>query len=276
MRVFILVVIFSLSAFATRAQPNLAKIADSIEHAGKQLAQLELTAWASSDFFLQNYPGSRDNIGGYFTYPDKGLITCIYFSREANPKVIGTLSFSSPEKDPVKISVKPRNFNPSELQLFQMRKAAVAATGKDKFFTNYNNAQLNYIPVIDKGIRKLYITTSTDMYGAMILGNDYELVMDGKNTISSKKKLHNGIIIIDYVKEEGAKATTSKHTHDNTAGDFMSITDICQLMLNEKFTKWKEHYTISGKYVSVWDCKKDKLSILPRAVWEKSGKNKGK
>jgi len=59
------------------------------------------------------------------------------------------------------------------------------------------------------------------------------------------------------------------HSHLPETGDFITATDICTLMLYEKFTTWKTHYVISKNYVSIWDCKKDDLVILTMQAWKR-------
>lgn len=49
----------------------------------------------------------------------------------------------------------------------------------------------------------------------------------------------------------------------------MTATDICTLMLYEKFAKWEQHLVMSEKYVNIWNCKSDQLTVIPREVFNK-------
>ena len=74
------------------------------------------------------------------------------------------------------------------------------------------------------------------------------------------------IIPIEYGKNE---VTEAIHSHLPETGDFITATDICTLMLYEKFAKWKSHLVISKDYVSIWNCETDQLIVPPISVYKK-------
>ena len=108
----------------------------------------------------------------------------------------------------------------------------------------------------------------------VIIGNDYLLTFDKKNNLIKKKQLHANIISIKYMKEEDEAVTM--HTHIRKTGNFITATDICTLLLYERFAKWKQHIVISEDYVCLWDCKTDKLLTLTKKVWDKIYKDQEK
>lgn len=59
------------------------------------------------------------------------------------------------------------------------------------------------------------------------------------------------------------------HAHLPETGDIITATDICTLMLYEKFAKWKQYIVISRNYVSIWNCNTNTLFTLTRKVWDK-------
>jgi len=59
------------------------------------------------------------------------------------------------------------------------------------------------------------------------------------------------------------------HSHIPQTGEFITATDICTLMLYEKFAKWDQHLVIAEHYVSIWNCKTDELLILTKKAWNK-------
>ncbi|MCK6607990.1 MAG: hypothetical protein L6Q46_06735, partial [Flavobacterium sp.] len=59
------------------------------------------------------------------------------------------------------------------------------------------------------------------------------------------------------------------HSHLPETGEFITSTDICTLMLYGKLYNLKEHFVISEKYVSIWDCEKDTLNVMTREAFEK-------
>ena len=66
------------------------------------------------------------------------------------------------------------------------------------------------------------------------------------------------------------------HSHLPETGDFITATDICTLMLYEKFAKWKTHNVVSEKYLSIWNCETDKLSVITLDAVEKINKDQEK
>jgi hypothetical protein len=103
--------------------------------------------------------------------------------------------------------------------------------------------------------------------GVVIFGNDYLLKYNDKNELLNKKQLHKNIISINYNTGDTVVIATM-HTHLQETGDFITATDICTLMLYEKFAKWEQHYVISNNYISIWDCNKNSLVILTKQAWD--------
>lgn len=59
------------------------------------------------------------------------------------------------------------------------------------------------------------------------------------------------------------------HNHQAETGDFITATDICTLMLYEKFTNWKNHIVLSKNYASIWNCKTNELQIISAEAFNK-------
>ena len=141
-------------------------------------------------------------------------------------------------------------------------------------FKKYKNTNLNFIPLINGKERKVYILTGPQKSGYVIFGNDYLLNFDKHNKLKEKKQLHKNLIPIYYgeKEEEGGKKEDAIHNHLPETGDYITATDICTLMLYEKFTKWKTHNVVSEKYLNIWDCEKDVLTVIPMETINKIGK----
>ena len=94
----------------------------------------------------------------------------------------------------------------------------------------------------------------------------------------SKKRLHKNLIPIYYgTKElEGKNVETTIHSHLPETGDFITATDVCTLMLYSKFANWKTHNVISKKYLNIWNCETNELTVIPMKTIEKINKAKGK
>lgn len=266
---FFFLTFVSLSAVAqTDLQTRIKAVVDE----GKRLYRSEMASWYGTDLFLVNYK-SRTNVGGYFSFTTKEDVSkCIFFSKAEKPKVIGTISFDktfNPEL--AKIDLNEREFTTTENDLYVIRKIALATINTDTLFKKYRNTDLNLIPLVYNNEKKVYVLTGPKQGGAVILGNDYLLTFDSNNQLTGKKPLHKNIIPVPYAgkQSDGTEIVSTIHSHLPETGDLITSTDICTLMLYEKFAKWKSHKVVSQKYLSTWDCAKDELTVVKMEAVEK-------
>jgi hypothetical protein len=274
----ILTFILILISLSTLAQSNPTEEAQPIVAEGKLLYKSEMASWYGTDLFLENYK-DKENIGGYFSYTDNELAKCIFFSKTDNPKVIGTISFDSTyNTKTANVSLTEREFTKTENDLYEIRKLALAEISSDTLFRSYKNTNLNLIPLINGVGKKVYVLTGPQNSGVVILGNDYLLTFDDDNKLLIKKQLHKNIIPVYYggKEEKGKQSVGAMHSHLPETGQFMTATDICTLMLYEKFAKWEQHIVVSEKYMNIWSCKTDQLTVIPRDVVDKINKDQEK
>lgn len=257
------------------AQNNPTEKAAPIVAEGKRLYRSEMASWNGTDLFLARYP-DHDSIGGYFSYTEGPAAACVFFSKGDRPKIIGTIIFDSTYNTrTASFDMKVRDFTPLESDLYTLRKNALELMRADTLFKVYKNTSLNLIPLISKVERKVYVLTGPQKEGVVIFGNDYLLTFDQSNQLISKKQLHRNIIPIEY----GAADTSSEqvegtiHSHLPETGDFITATDICTLMLYEKYAKWKQHSVVSAKYLNIWSCETNQLTVIPMDVVNKINKD---
>ena len=244
-------------------QNKLPKEAEAIVNEGKTLYKSEMASWYGSDIFMENYK-DRENIGGYFSYTEKEISKCVFFSKDQSPKALGTISFDNTFNiKTAKVEINERPLTPYEIELAQLRKNAMQEliSNKDDFFKFYKNMNPNLIPLIYEGVKKVYILTGPKENGVVVFGNDYLLTFDKNNVLTSKKTLHKNIIAIEYGGDKDKTSVGAMHTHLPETGDFITATDICTLMLYEKFAQWEFHKVTSQKYINNWDCVKDELTL---------------
>lgn len=272
----LLVILFSLSVVG---QKNPTDEARPIVAEGKLLYKSEMASWYGTDLFLENYK-DKDTIGGYFSYSDNAVAKCVFFSKAERPKILGTISFDSTYSvKTATIDLTERDFTQTENDLHQIRKIAVneLSTNADDFFKFYKNTNPNIIPLINGKEKKVYILTGPQKSGVVIFGNDYLLTFDKNNKLVTKKQLHKNIIPIECGNDEEGKTTEGAiHSHLPETGDFITATDICTLMLYEKFAKWKTHNVVSKKYLNIWNCETDQLTVIPMSTVNKINKNQEK
>jgi hypothetical protein len=267
----ILTFILTLITISVFGQNNPTDEAQPIVAEGKLLYKSEMASWHGTDLFLENYQ-NRVNIGGYFSYADQENSKCIFFSKSDNPKVIGTISFDSTyNTKTAKIDLSEREFSTYENDIYVIRKIALSEVNSDTLFKTYKNTNWNFIPLINGNEKMVYILTGPQQNGVVIFGNDYLLTFDINNTLKIKKQIHKNYIPIYFggKEEEGKQIEGAMHSHLPETGDFITATDICTLMLYEKFAKWKTHTVISKKYLNIWNCETDQLTVIAMDALDK-------
>lgn len=270
----LLLTFIALNVFGQKNQEQ--QVARIVEE-GKQLYKTEMASWYGTDLFLESYK-NRENIGGYFSYTENELAKCIFYSKAANPNVIGTISFDSTYRlDLAQIDLNERNFSKMENDLYEIRKRAVEEmnTNQGGFFKFYQNTSPNIIPLINGSEKKVYVLTGPKKSDVVIFGNDYLLTFDQNNNLVSKKQLHQNIIPISYSNTAEGEVV-EMHTHLPETGELITATDVCTLMLYEKFANWTTHNVVSKKYLSIWNCQTDELVILPMKTVKKINKDQEK
>jgi len=269
-----LTIVLTLLGLNVFGQNNPTDEAQPIVTEGKLLYKSEMASWYGTDLFLENYK-NRENIGGYFSYTDKDRSKCIFYSKADQPKVIGTISFDSTfNTKTAEINLTERDFTQTESNLYEIRKLALIEINSDTLFKTYINTSLNLIPLIYGQDKKVYVLTGPQNSGVVIFGNDYLLTFDENNKLLIKRQLHKNIIPVYYGnKEEGKQAVGAMHSHLPETGHFMTATDICTLMLYGKFAKWEQHIVVSEKYMNIWSCRTNQLTVIPKEVVDKINKD---
>ena len=246
----LLTVLAVLLTFPVTAQ-NPEKLSKEVNEEGIALYQSEMASWNGTDIFIEHYK-NRDNIGGYFSYVDEGMPKCIFFSK--SQKVIGTISFpASYDPKDAQIDLGERDFTLHENEYFTIRQNALKRMQNDTIFKLYKDTNLNIVPLIRNKVKKVYVLTATSAGNTVIFGNDYLIAFDNKNQVKNVEKLHNSMIVQKINDEKTGHTITAMHSHVIENWQTITPTDICTLMLYQKFTGWESYTTISKKFISIWN-----------------------
>jgi len=266
MKPFLLLIIFAYTA--SYAQNNAQTYA--IEAEGKAMYRSEMASWYGTDIFLEKFKDQRDNIGGYFSYVTaNNMANCVFFSKEEKPKVLATITFDSTYNvDAAKVDGTQRDFLPNEQDLYIIRKKASELMNKDTLFKSYQNTNFNLVPLINGNEKKVYVLTGPAVSGWVVFGNDYLISFDNNNNITGRKRLHANILPMQYGKSSDTSEVGNMHTHLPETGDYITPTDICTLMLYSGIAKWKTHMVVSEKYISIWSCESNTLTVIPAKTWK--------
>lgn len=270
----LLALLFLCQSLCTAAKENLDAKAHAIFAEGKRLYTSEMASWYGTDLFAELYR-DKEKVGGYFSYAENDKARCVFYSKGESPKVIWTITFDSTfNVKTANIDNRERELDNMEREFYTIREAAKAIIKSDTFFKVYKDTNLNLIPDLYDGARKVYILTSPEKNGVILLGNDYLLTFHKTGSLKSKKQLHRNLIPIAYSNDTLEKQTM--HTHLPETGDFITPTDVCTLMLYGRFTHWKQHYVTSSKYISFWLFRNNNLIILPKSVIRKINEHQEK
>jgi hypothetical protein len=260
--IYLFITLFGLNCLG---QSKIEKETSAIVEEGKILYKSEMASWYGSDIFMEKY-SEKEKIGGYLSYTENEISTCIFFSKGENPKVLGTINFDSTFKiETAKTNLVERELTENESTLHKIRTEALRIINSDTLYKTYKNSNLNLIPIITSKEKKVFVLTGPKSNGIMLLGNDYLLTFDKNNKLLKQKRLHNSLIPIEFGGKEEIEGTIHSHVID----DLITSTDICTLLLYGKFAKIKTHYVMSKKYVSIWDCKKETLTVMTREAFDK-------
>lgn len=237
---------------------------------GTKLYRTEMASWYGTDLFLAKFSDRRQNIGGYFSYLEGDKAVCLFFSKADSPKIIGSFTFDSTYNiNTAIVDGEEREPTTQEFDLITIRQVALNEFKTDTLFKSYKDMNPNFIPMSDDNGKRVYILTGPQKQGVVVFGNDYLITFDKSNKIKTKRQLHKNIISIEYGNQGDKKVLATMHTHLPETGDLITATDICTLMLYEKYAQWGQHIVISQKNVSIWDCKKDQLNVMTKKAWDK-------
>lgn len=268
---------FFIASISAQAQDENETPRRLILEEGKRLYRSEMASWYGTDLLMEHTP-DRSHVGGYFSYTDNEIARCIFFSNEDVPKVIGSITFDSTyNTKTAQMDFSERKFTEQESALYVIRNLALEEMGTDTLFKKFKDTSPNLIPLIYGNEKKVYILTGPKNTGVVIFGNDYLLRFDEKNKLIDKKKLHQNIIPIEYKeRSDTSDEVVTMHSHLEETGEFITATDVCTLMLYEKFTNWSGHNVIGKNYISVWNCDKDTLFFISRKAVKRIVKDQEK
>lgn len=269
MRVFI-VFVFSIIAANGYSQMSLEKLKSEVVKEGFLLFESEKASWHGTDLFMEKF-SDKSRIGGYVSYTKENTPVCIFYSKDDNPKVIGTIRFDKEFKlKNAIVDLKERNMNAVEKIYVDLNNKARERIMNDTIFKMYQNTNYNLVPIVNGKERKVYVLTASSKPGTVIIGNDYLISFDNKNAIKKTERLHRSMLTFNY----GDGTIAPMHNHLDGFCEVITATDICTTMLYQHLTGWENHYVVSKKYVSIWDCIKNDLVVMKYEDWLKTIENK--
>ena len=235
------------------------------------LYHTERAAWVGTDAFLAEYK-DQSKIGGYVAYLAGGKAYCIFVSNAATPMVLGTIAMPLPvAAETAVLDLTERPLTEDEFTLLAMRNAAVVDMTDNSFSRVPAGANLNIVPFLYEGKRKVYVLAGPEEFGQVYIGNDYLITLNKKHKVKDREALHNTLLKFPYSAEDGSAIEATVHSHVPGKSEFISVTDVCTLLLYAPYLSWTQHTVISEDYVSILDLEKRSLLIITRAAFDRMG-----
>jgi hypothetical protein len=282
------------------SQRSLKKKADELFQEGQTLYVLESASVSALDLFYDKEfdPAS---VKGYFSYFDKDTIRTVFYreidtasavfkandSLKAQIKdrfdllvISKTMNFvdKNLSKKAIKLNETERKITEKERALFEIRFIIFKLFNDDPInFVKYEKSNLSIVILEEKKMYKAYVMNVFQDTRFVPIGNDYYFEFDKAFNLKVKKPLHKTLIPIELSyrggKNDEVKPTFHNHKGD-TASEFITSTDICQILLFKPALKWDMHVVYGEKYVSVFNLYKMTLEIVPRKEFEERTKPK--
>lgn len=244
----------------------------AIVEEGKRMYRSEMASWYGTDILTEQFPGKTDDLGGYFSYLDGDNAICVFYSKSNNSRAILTVTFDKTyNMKPALIDSSERVLNVHETLLKDLRIAAQEIMISDTIFQLYEHTNFNLVLEEGEKENKVYVLTGPQENGVVIFGNDYLIVFDKANKFIGRKKIHQNIIAINSMIDK-KDSFGAVHNHLPETGDMITATDICTLMLYEKFTNWKSHVVVTEHNICIWTCATNSLIITPSRAFENTNK----
>lgn len=241
---------------------NLTSTIDSIINEGFTLYRLERASWISTDYILNQNKILKTK--GYLSYISNDSIKTIYWDEQQSPRILFTFSFNKTLNiNNAIIAQENRIPNDKENLLIKIREDALRRINQDYtgFYKVPPKTSLNLIPFISSNLNKVIVITGNTESGIVPIGNDYVIYYNQDGEFINQTQIHKSYIPTQTSdKFQGNTLTQSMHTH--VVSEFISSTDICNVLLHKEEIKWKELIIFGKNYVSIWNIASSSLKIM--------------
>jgi len=273
-----LILCFLTQAQQLRAQ-STEKTAQAILQEGLALYRSERASWIATDV-LMGRKLALDELQGYISYQSQDSVRTIYFQRqqtEAEP-LQAKYVFSFPAQD-IQLSTvsqqKGRPATPQEQRLFAVRQKVLEELQSGTKLgspydlpenTNFNIALLSN----NNQLTKAYVLTGP-REAALGIGNDFLMTFDKHDQLRSIERLHKSYLPFRLPADHRPlKSAFHSHLKEHP---YITVSDICSILLYQDIVPHEQHYVMSEDYVSIFNVPQKNLFIMSRKAWERISKD---
>lgn len=261
-----LILLLSLLFIINKMQAQeLEKTAKQILSEGLQLYKLE----SANRLAMQNVTDRSIASGasGEISYKDSNNVNVIFWKAGIDrPSVIETFDFSDTvSKTHLTMNAKERDATQLETWLISISNALNGLFLKDTMFKYYEHISFFTDYIVHQKTVDAFVMSSSEVRGAIVLGNDYKITFDENAKPVAKQKIHSEISSINYIdfKKDGL-SISAFHRHSANDPLYITSTDICNALLQKPESYLQELVVGSPKYTSVFDLDNRLLQIAAK------------
>ena len=255
-----------------QAQTAFDSVKISVMEEGKRLYFSELASWYATEILKSKHKAIAKKTGGGFSYQNNDEIISVFYNRDEEPKIIFSVRFNQHFNTEQAITdLQSRSFSQLEESYYQIHSKTIELVNTDQRFRLYKDADLHIIPIINGDLKKVYVMAAPRFEGAIVFGNDYLLSFDKNSELRGWKAIHQSIIPVEYGVNNvynSSEIAATAHEHGEGTDELISATDICNLLLYQKFTNWKQHMVIGKDLVSIWNCSTSDFRTLKKSEFQ--------
>lgn len=241
------------------------KVSKQILNEGLQLYKLE----SASRVAMKNITDRSIASGasGEISYRDSNNVNVILWKTGIDrPAVIQTFIFSDTvSKASLTINTKERDATQLETWLISISNALNGMFLKDTMFKYYEHVSFFTDYIVHQKTIDAFVMSSSEVRGAIVLGNDYKITFDENAKPVAKQKIHPEISSINYIdfKKDGL-SIAAFHRHLANDPPYITSTDICNVLVQKPESYLQELVVGSVKYTSVFNLDNRLLQIAPK------------
>jgi hypothetical protein len=244
---------------------DLDKLSKQVLNEGLELYKLE----SANRMAMQNITDRAiaSSASGEISYKDSNNLHVILWKAGIDkPAVIQCFTFSDTvDKTHLIIDTKERDASELETWLISISNSLNTLFLKDTMFKYYDHVSFFTDYIVHQKTVDAYVMSSSEVRGAIVLGNDYKITFDENAKAIAKQKIHSEISSINYVdfKKDGISIAAFHH-HTNSDPPFITSTDVCNALLQKPESYLQELVVGSAKYTSVFDLDNLQLQIAAK------------
>jgi hypothetical protein len=218
------------------------------------LAMLELTKLNATIF----YPGIKDtdnHMVGFFPIRDNKNYKCLYWRADPAPEIYATVYLNNvADISSARLDTTVRQFTDEEAELFRIYDAAYI-----DYMLNLDTSLIpkksivNFIPMITKLGKKVYVNFLADDVRRMLFGNEVIYTFDKEDGIVSRERPHKNGSEIFFTGLAGVSPKYGRwfHQHENIEG--LSIADLATAFLYHTRFKGQKFLFKDRRFIFVMD-----------------------